>query len=122
MRKKTALKLSAVFVMPFVPPVARRCTGRRASPPGAWVGEEILKAFYVPVEDHLDPVVLHGIAEDGRALGPVFRSLLGALGREDFQETVESSTFVVASIISFLLLDVSSRSRDFGPDSKLRNS
>src|SRR5439155_8922672 len=53
------------------------------------VGEEVLKALLIPVEEHPDPVVLIGIAKDGRTLGPVLLSLPSALGREDFQEAVE---------------------------------
>src|SRR5215213_130913 len=44
------------------------------------VGEEVLKALLVPVKEHPDPVVLIGIAKDGRTFGPVLLSLLSALG------------------------------------------
>src|ERR1700716_4416641 len=44
------------------------------------VGEELLKALPIPVEEHPDPVVLIGVAKDSRTLGPVLRSLLRALG------------------------------------------
>src|SRR5207302_8224640 len=53
------------------------------------VGEVALKTRLVPVKEHPDPVVLIGIAKDGRTLGPVLLSLLSALGREDIQEAVE---------------------------------
>src|SRR2546429_1293723 len=52
------------------------------------VGDEALPTRRIPVEEHPDPVVLVGIAKDGRTLGPVLLSLLGALGREDFQKAV----------------------------------
>jgi hypothetical protein len=45
-----------------------------------WVGEEALKALLIPVVKHPDPVVLIGIAKDGRTLGTVLLSLLSALG------------------------------------------
>jgi hypothetical protein len=45
-----------------------------------WVGEEALKALLIPVVEHPDPVVLIGIAKDGRTLGTVLLSLLSALG------------------------------------------
>jgi hypothetical protein len=44
------------------------------------VGDEVLKALLIPVEEHPDPVVLIGIAKDGRTLGPVLLSLLSAFG------------------------------------------
>jgi hypothetical protein len=44
------------------------------------VGEEALKALLIPVKEHPDPVVLIGIAKDGRTLGAVLLSLLSALG------------------------------------------
>jgi hypothetical protein len=53
------------------------------------VGDEVLPALPIPVEEHQDPVALIGIAIDGRTSRPVLLSLLGALGREDFQEAVE---------------------------------
>ena len=40
------------------------------------VGHEALPALLVPVEDHPDPIVLGGVAEDERALGPVLLALL----------------------------------------------
>ena len=52
------------------------------------VGDEVLKALLVPVEEHPDPVVLIRIAKDGRTLGPVLLSLLGALRLEDLQEAI----------------------------------
>src|SRR4051812_49371840 len=51
--------------------------------------EETLEALLVPVEEHPDPILLVGIAEDGRALGPVLFPLLGTLRREDLRELVE---------------------------------
>src|SRR3954468_19948443 len=53
------------------------------------VGDEALPAVRIPVEDHPDPVVLAGIAEHERALGPVLLPLLGPLGREDVLELLE---------------------------------
>src|SRR5437879_6197584 len=53
------------------------------------VGEEVLEALLIPVEDHPDPIGFRRIAKDGRTLGAVLLSLLGALGRKDFQEAVE---------------------------------
>src|ERR1700694_4155039 len=44
------------------------------------VGEEVLKALLIPVKEHPDPVVLIGVAKDGRTLGPVLLSLRSALG------------------------------------------
>jgi len=44
------------------------------------VGEEVLPARLIPVEEHPDPVGLIGIAKHGRTLGPVLLSLLSALG------------------------------------------
>ena len=67
------------------------------------VGDEVLPALGIPVEEHPDPVVLVGVAKDRRTLGTVLLSLLGALGREDFRKRSKSSTFVVARIISLLL-------------------
>src|SRR6185312_10785501 len=52
------------------------------------VGDEALPPLRVPVEEHPDPVVLVGVAEDGRAPGAVLLALLGPLGREDLQEPV----------------------------------
>src|SRR4051812_15095940 len=51
--------------------------------------EEALEALFIPVEEHPDPILLVGIAEDGRALGPVLLPLLGTLRREDLRELVE---------------------------------
>jgi hypothetical protein len=45
-----------------------------------WVGDEILEALLIPVEDDPNPVGLGGIAKNGRPLGSVLLSLLGALG------------------------------------------
>jgi hypothetical protein len=53
------------------------------------VGNEVLPARPIPVEEHPDPIVLIGIAKDGRALGSMLPSLLSALGREDLQRAVE---------------------------------
>src|SRR5207249_742213 len=53
------------------------------------VGDEALPARRVPVEEHPDTILLGGITEDGRTLGPVLLPLLGALGREDLLEAVE---------------------------------
>src|SRR4051794_20737301 len=53
------------------------------------VGDEALPAVRIPVEDHPDPVILVGIAEDERPLGPVLLPLLGTLGREDVLELLE---------------------------------
>ena len=44
------------------------------------VGDEVLKARLIPVEEHPDPVARIWIAKDGRTLGPVLLSLLSALG------------------------------------------
>src|SRR4051794_33167793 len=51
--------------------------------------EEALEARLVPVEEHPDPIILVGIAEDGRPLGAVLLPLLGTLRREDLRELVE---------------------------------
>src|SRR5919204_1962947 len=44
------------------------------------IRDEALPPVLVPVEDHPHPVLLGGIAEDGRALGAMLPALLGALG------------------------------------------
>jgi hypothetical protein len=53
------------------------------------IGDVALPSLLVPVEDHPDAVVLGGVAEDDRALGPVLLALLRARGREDVHEAVE---------------------------------
>src|SRR3954447_10140440 len=53
------------------------------------VGDEVLPALGIPVEEGPDAVGLIGIAEYGRTLGPVLLSLGCALGRKDLQEAVE---------------------------------
>src|SRR3954467_9451082 len=53
------------------------------------VGDEVLPAFGIPVEEHPDAVVLIRITKDRGPLGAVLLSLLSALGREDLQESVE---------------------------------
>src|SRR5437763_7294906 len=44
------------------------------------VGDEVLPALRIPVEEHPDPVVLIGIAKHGRTLRTVLLPLLSALG------------------------------------------
>ena len=44
------------------------------------VGDEVLPALLIPVEERPNPVVLIGIAKDGRTLGSVLLSLLSAFG------------------------------------------
>jgi hypothetical protein len=44
------------------------------------IGDEVLPALRIPVEQHPDPALLIGIAEDVRTLGPVLLSLLKARG------------------------------------------
>ena len=44
------------------------------------IGQEVVVALFVQVEDHPDPIVLIGIAKHARTLGPVLLSLLSALG------------------------------------------
>ena len=44
------------------------------------VGDEVLPAFLIPVEEHPNPALLIGIAKDVRTLGPVLLSLLKACG------------------------------------------
>ena len=67
------------------------------------VGDEVLPALLIPVEEHPDPVVLIGIAKDGRTLGPVLPSLPAPLVEKIFTKRSKSSTFVVARINSLLL-------------------
>jgi len=40
------------------------------------IGDEVLPALRIPVEEHPDPALLIGIAEDVRTLGSVLLSLL----------------------------------------------
>jgi len=44
------------------------------------IGDEVLPALRIPVEQHPDPALLIGIAEDMRTVGPVLLSLLKARG------------------------------------------
>ena len=53
------------------------------------VGDEVLPALRVPVEEHPDPALLIRVAKDVRTLGPVLLSLLEACGREDTPPAVE---------------------------------
>ena len=77
------------------------------------VGEEVLEALLIPVEDHPDSIGLRGIAKDGRTLGAVLLSLVGALGREDFQEAALILDLRRCGHHVFCpLLEVSSRFRD----------
>ena len=44
------------------------------------VGDEVLPARRIPVEEHPDPVVLIGVAKHGRTLRTVLLPFLSALG------------------------------------------
>src|SRR5438093_5966532 len=62
------------------------------------VGDEALPARPIPVEEHPDPVVLIGIAKDGRTLCPCWFSFPAALVGEDFQDRAKSFAFGGAKI------------------------
>jgi hypothetical protein len=53
------------------------------------IGDEVLPALRVPVEEHPHPALLIGIAEAMRTLRTVLLSLLEACGREDTPPAVE---------------------------------
>src|SRR5450432_941248 len=55
---------------------------------GLGVGNELLPAVGVPVEEDPNPVVLDRVAEHGRALGAMHCALLGALRRENLEEAL----------------------------------
>ena len=67
---------AAELCRPGFPFVARFLKDRRA----LRIGDEVLKALLVPVEENPYPVVLSGVAKNGRALGSVLLSLFGAGG------------------------------------------
>src|SRR3954447_5372718 len=53
------------------------------------VGDEVLPALRVPVEQHPDPALLVGVVKDARTLGAVLLTLLEACGREHTPPAVE---------------------------------
>src|SRR6266550_1022016 len=53
------------------------------------IGDEVLPALRVPVEEHPDPALLIGIVKDVRTLGAVLLTLREARGREHTPPAVE---------------------------------
>src|SRR5215510_1818799 len=53
------------------------------------VGDKVLPALLIPVEEHPDPVGLIRIAKDGRTLGTMLLSLLSALAFKYLHPAVE---------------------------------